>query len=232
MLHGVNRWQENVVYLCVNQLFHVTVNQLDRIAGLASCILLRQTNCLIICRLCQKNVVSKRGKERICHREELVNHQRKRHADSLFSRVALACVAVKQQLIRLMVKLNVFSHFFVSRVHMNRLSGKLIACKGRFFSYICLFCKKCHAKCTANGKVWIDDQTFTIKSAKCCHDARIVCHAALKHDMVSDWLCSYNFMQIIFHDCIAKTRRNLVLRDTLCRCRRNRCLNKNRTALA
>lgn len=88
----------------VDELLHMAVNKFDRVAGLPLCGLLSQPDRFLTGGVSQDDIEAQRGKEGICHREELVDHQHKGHAHRLFARVAFPRVAFQKQVVGLPVK--------------------------------------------------------------------------------------------------------------------------------
>ena len=73
---GVNGRQENIVHALIGKLCHVAVNQLDRIAGFALCVLLGQSNGVLVGRVRQNHIVAEILEERIDQREKLEHDER------------------------------------------------------------------------------------------------------------------------------------------------------------
>ena len=67
-----------IYLLLVDELLHMAVNKFDRVAGLPLCGLLSQPDRFLTGGVSQDDIEAQRGKEGICHREELVDHQRKK----------------------------------------------------------------------------------------------------------------------------------------------------------
>ena len=106
MLHRVDGGQEDIIYFLVDELLHMAVNKFDRVAGLPLCGLLSQPDRFLTGGVSQDDIEAQRGKEGIRHREEFVNHQRKRHTYGLFVRVAFAGVTLQKKFVCLLVEVN------------------------------------------------------------------------------------------------------------------------------
>ena len=231
MFHGVDAGQKDIIHLLVDKLLHVTIDQLDRVAGLALCQLLGKPDGFLAGRVGQDYVEPQRSKECIGHGEELVDHQHKGYAHRLFARVAFASITFQQQFVGLPVKINVFLDLCTAAVlcglcravKPDELTGRIAH---RFLR------QQGRAVCAADGEHRADPDPAAIGRLKSRHDAGIVIHTALQYDVLSDRFGANHFMQIVLHDGVAQSGRNICLWNAFGSGRSNGGFNEYRAALA
>ena len=231
MFHGVDAGQKDIIHLLVDKLLHVTIDQLDRVAGLTLCQLLGKPDGFLTGRVGQDYVEPQRGKERICHGKEFVDHQHKGHAHRLFARVAFPRVAFQKQVVGLPVKINVSLGLGAAAVlcglcravKPDELAGRIAH---RFLR------QQGRAVCAADGEHRADPDPAAIGRLKSRHDAWIVIHAALQYDVLSDRFGADHFVQVVLHDGVAQSGRNICLWNAFGSGRSNGSFNEYRTALA
>ena len=231
VFHGVDGGQEDIIYFLVDELLHMAVNKFDRVAGLALCQLLGKPDGLLTGRVGQDYVEPQRSKECVGHGEELVDHQHKGHAHRLFARVAFPRVAFQKQVVGLPVKINVSLGLGAAAV----LCGLCRAVKpdeltGRIAHHF-LRQQGC-AVCAADGEHRADPDPAAIGRLKSCHDAGIVIHTALQYDVLSDRFRADHFVQVVLHDGVAQSGRNICLWNAFGSGRSNSGFNEYRAALA
>ena len=178
VLHRVDGGQEDIIYFLVDELLHMAVNEFDRVAGLSLCGLLSQPDRFLAGGVSQDDIEAQRGKEGIRHREEFVDHQRKRHTYGLFTWVAFAGITLQKQFVRLLVEVNVLLDLRAAAVLCGLCGAveahKLTRCIAHRF-----LCQKSHAICAADGKDRADLHPIAVCGLECRHNAGVIIYAAL-----------------------------------------------------
>ena len=208
VLHRVDGGQEDIIYFLVDELLHMAVNKFDRVAGLPLCGLLSQPDRFLTGGVSQDDIEAQRGKEGIRHREELVDHQRKRHTYGLFTWVAFTGVTLQKQFVRLLVEVNILLNLRAAAVLCILCravkSHKSAGCVAHSF-----LCQQGRAVCAADGEHRADPDPAAIGRLKSRHDAGIVIHTALQYDVLSDRFGADHFVQVVLHDGVAQSGRNV-----------------------
>ena len=178
VLHRVDGGQEDIIYFLVDELLHMAVNKFDRVAGLPLCGLLSQPDRFFTGGVSQDDIEAQRGKEGICHREEFVDHQRKRHTYGLFTWVTFASVTLQKQFVCLLVEVNILLNLRTAAVVCGLCRAvkahKLTRCIAHRF-----LCQKSHAICAADGEARAYLHPVAISGLERRHDTRVVIYAAL-----------------------------------------------------
>ena len=208
MFHGVDAGQKDIIHLLVDELLHVAIDQLDRVAGLPLCGLLSQPDRFLTGGVSQDDIEAQRGKEGICHREEFVDHQRKRHTYGLFTWVTFASVTLQKQFVCLLVEVNVLLDLRTAAVLCGLCravkSHKSAGCVAHSF-----LCQQSRAIRTTDGKDRADLYAVAVCGLECRHDAGIIIHTALQYDMLPDRLGADHLVQIVLHDGVTKACGNI-----------------------
>ena len=215
VLHRVDGGQEDIIYFLVDELLHMAVNEFDRVAGLPLCGLLSQPDRFLTGGVSQDDIEAQRGKEGICHREEFVDHQRKRHTYGLFTWVTFAGVTLQKQFVCLLVEVNVLLDLrtaavlcILCRAVKSHKSARCIA--HRFL------CQKSHAIRTTDGKDRADLYAVAVSGLECRHNAGVVIDTALQNDVLPHRFRTNNFMQIVLYDGVTQPGSDLCLRNAFC----------------
>ena len=178
VLHRVDGGQEDIIYFLVDELLHMAVNKFDRVAGLSLCGLLSQPDRFLTGGVGQDDIEAQRGKEGIRHREEFVDHQRKRHTYGLFTWVAFAGITLQKQFVRLLVEVNVLLDLRTAAVVCGLCGAveahKLTRCIAHRF-----LCQKSRAICAADGKDRADLYAVAVCGLERRHNAGVIIYAAL-----------------------------------------------------
>ena len=156
----------------------MAVNKFDRVAGLPLCGLLSQPDRFLTGGVSQDDIEAQRGKEGICHREEFVDHQRKRHTYGLFTWVTFAGVTLQKQFVCLLVEVNVLLDFRTAAVvcglcravKPDELTGRIA------YGFLC---QQSRAICAADGKDRADLYMVAVCGLECRHNAGVIVYAAL-----------------------------------------------------
>ena len=193
VLHRVDSGQEDIIYFLVDELLHMAVNKFDRVAGLPLCGLLSQPDRFLAGRVGQDDIEAQRGKEGIRHREELVDHQRKRHTYGLFTWVTFASVTLQKQFVRLLIEVNILLNLRTAAVLcvLRRAvkSHKSAGCIAHSF-----MCQQSRAIRTTDGKDRADLYAVTVCGLECRHNAGVVIDTAMQNDVLSHRFRTNNFM--------------------------------------
>ena len=178
VLHRVDGGQEDIIYFLVDELLHMAVNKFDRVAGLPLCGLLSQPDRFLTGGVSQDDIEAQRGKEGIRHREEFVDHQRKRHTYGLFTWVAFAGITLQKQFVRPLVEVNVLLDLRTAAVLCGLCGAveahKLTRCIAHRF-----LCQQSRAICAADGKDRADLYAVAISGLERRHNAGVIIYAAL-----------------------------------------------------
>ena len=208
MLHGVDAGQKDIIHLLVDELLYVAVDQLDRVAGLALCQLLGKPDGFLAGRVGQDYVEPQRGKECISHREEFVDHQRKRHTYGLFTWVTFASVTLQKQFVCLLVEVNILLNLRTAAVLCILCravkSHKSVGCVAHSF-----LCQQSRAIRTTDGKDRADLYAVAVCGLECRHNAGVVIDTALQNDVLPHRFRTNNFMQIVLYDGVTKACGNI-----------------------
>ena len=208
VLHRVDGGQEDIIYFLVDELLHMAVNKFDRVAVLPLCGLLSQPDRFLAGRVSQDDIEAQRGKEGIRHREELVNHQRKRHTYGLFTWVAFASVTLQKQFVRLLIEVNVLLDLRAAAVVCGLCRAveahKLTRCIAHRF-----LCQKSRAIRTTDGKDRADLYAVAVCGLECRHNAGVIIDTALQNDVLPHRFRTNNFMQIVLYDGVTKACGNI-----------------------
>ena len=208
VLHRVDGGQEDIIYFLVDELLHMAVNKFDRVAGLPLCGLLSQPDRFLTGGVSQDDIKAQRGKEGICHREEFVDHQRKRHTNGLFVRVAFAGITLQKQFVRLLVEVNIFLNLRAAAV-LCGLSRAVKSHKSAGCIAYRFLCQKSHAIRTTDGKDRADLYAVAVCGLECRHNAGVVIDTALQNDVLPHRFRTNNFMQIVLYDGVTKACGNI-----------------------
>ena len=215
VLHRVDGGQEDIIYFLVDELLHMAVNKFDRVAGLPLCGLLSQPDRFLTGGVSQDDIEAQRGKEGICHREEFVDHQRKRHTYGLFTRVAFAGIALQKQFVRLLVEVNILLDLRAAAVLCILCravkSHKSAGCVAHSF-----LCQQSRAIRTTDGKDRADLYAVAVCGLECRHNAGVVIDTALQNDVLAHRFRTNNFMQIVLYDGVTQPGGDLCLRNAFC----------------
>ena len=186
----------------------MAVNKFDRVAGLPLCGLLSQSDRFLAGGVGQDDIEAQRGKEGSRHREEFVDHQRKRHANGLFVRVTFAGIPLQKQFVRLFVEVNVLLNLRAAAVLCVLCravkSHKLAECVAHSF-----LCQQSRAICTTDGKDRADLHAVTVCGLECRHNAGVVIDTTLQNDVLPHRFRTNNFMQIVLYDGVTKACGNI-----------------------
>ena len=186
----------------------MAVNKLDRVAGLPLCGLLSQPDRFLTGGVGQDDIEAQRGKEGIRHREEFVDHQRKRHTYSLFTWVAFAGITLQKQFVRLLVEVNVLLDLRAAAVVCGLCravkSHKSAGCVAHSF-----LCQQSRAIRTTDGKDRADLYAVAISGLECRHNAGVIIDATLQNDVLPHRFRTNNFMQIVLYDGVTKACGNI-----------------------
>ena len=208
VLHRVDGGQEDIIYFLVDELLHMAVNKFDRVAGLPLCGLLSQPDRFLTGGVSQDDIEAQRGKEGICHREEFVDHQRKRHTYGLFTWVTFAGVTLQKQFVCLLVEVNVLLDFRTAAVvcglcravKPDELTGRIA------YGFLC---QQSRAVCAADGEHRADPDPAAIGRLKSRHNAGVIIDTALQNDVLPHRFRTNNFMQIVLYDGVTKACGNI-----------------------
>ena len=190
---------------------HVSVDQLDRIAGFALSRLLGEPNRVLIRGIAQKHVIAQRLEKGVCHGEKAVNHQYIGNADCFLFRVKCPVVILKESLSCFPVKGNVPLYFFREVLADTICSGEVEAYKAAFPLTNRFQSQQRRAVCSADGKAGGNGQPIPVFLLKRCHDPRIIGHAALEDDMPPHALAAHDLVKIVFYDGTAQPCGNIRL---------------------
>ena len=105
-------WEKDIIHLLLCQLHHMSVNQLDRVAGLALCVLLGELDGLFIGHMGHHYVITKIFEELICKSKKLKHDKNHRNTDRFLVRVDRCIIATHGKLSRHLVKFFIFADFF------------------------------------------------------------------------------------------------------------------------
>ena len=208
VLHRVDGGQEDIIYFLVDELLHMAVNKFDRVAGLPLCGLLSQPDRFLTGGVSQDDIEAQRGKEGIRHREEFVDHQRKRHTNGLFTWVAFTGITLQKQFVRLLVEVNILLNLRAAAVVCGLCRAveahKLTRCIAHRFLR-----QQGRAVCTADGKDRADLYAVAVCGLECRHNAGVVIDTALQNDVLPHRFRTNNFMQIVLYDGVTKACGNI-----------------------
>ena len=208
VLHRVDGGQEDIIYFLVDELLHMAVNKFDRVAGLPLCGLLSQPDRFLAGRVSQDDIEAQRGKEGIRHREEFVDHQRKRHTYGLFTWVTFAGVTLQKQFVRLLVEVNVLLDLRTAAVVCGLCravkSHKSAGCVAHSF-----LCQQSRAIRTTDGKDRADLYAVAVCGLECRHNAGVVIDTTLQNDVLTHRFRTNHFMQIVLYDGVTKACGNI-----------------------
>ena len=186
----------------------MAVNKFDRVAGLPLCGLLSQPDRFLTGGVSQDDIEAQRGKEGICHREELVDHQRKRHTYGLFTWVTFASVTLQKQFVCLLVEVNILLNLRTAAVLCVLCrpvkSHKSAGCVAHSF-----LCQQSRAIRTTDGKDRADLYAVAVCGLECRHNAGVVIDTALQNDVLPHRFRTNHFMQIVLHDGMTKACGNI-----------------------
>ena len=210
VLHRVDGGQEDIIYFLVDELLHMAVNKFDRVAGFPLCSLLSQSNGFLAGGVGQDDIEAQRGKEGIRHREEFADHQRKRHTNGLFVRVAFAGITLQKQFVRLLVEVNVLLDLRAAAVlcGLSRAvkSHKSTECVAHSF-----LCQQSRTIRTTDGKDRADLYAVAVCGLECRHNAGVVIDTTLQNDVLTHRFRTNHFMQIVLYDGVTKACCNICL---------------------
>ena len=210
VLHRVDGGQEDIIYFLVDELLHMAVNKFDRVAGLPLCGLLSQPDRFLTGGVSQDDIEAQRGKEGIRHREEFVDHQRKRHTYGLFTWVAFAGITLQKQFVRLLVEVNVLLDLRAAVVLCILCravkSHKSAGCVAHSF-----LCQQSRTIRTTDGKDRADLYAVAVCGLECRHNAGVVIDTTLQNDVLTHRFRTNHFMQIVLHDGMTKSCCNICL---------------------
>ena len=188
----------------------MAVNKFDRVAGLPLCGLLSQPDRFLTGGVSQDDIEAQRGKEGIRHREEFVDHQRKRHTYGLFTWVTFTGITLQKQFVRLLVEVNVLLDLRAAAVVCGLCRAveahKLTRCIAHRF-----LCQKSHAIRTTDRKDRADLYAVAVSGLECRHNAGVVIDTALQNDVLPHRFRTNNFMQIVLYDGMTKACCNICL---------------------
>ena len=208
VLHRVDGGQEDIIYFLVDELLHMAVNEFDRVAGLPLCGLLSQPDRFLTGGVSQDDIEAQRGKEGIRHREEFVDHQRKRHTYGLFTWVAFAGITLQKQFVRLLVEVNVLLDLRAAAVVCGLCRAveahKLTRCIAHRF-----LCQQSRAIRATDGKDRADLYAVAVCGLECRHNAGVVIDTSLQNDVLPHRFRTNNFMQIVLYDGVTKACGNI-----------------------
>ena len=208
VFHGVDGGQEDIIYFLVDELLHMAVNKFDRVAGLPLCGLLSQPDRFLTGGVSQDDIEAQRGKEGICHREEFVDHQRKRHTYGLFTWVTFASVTLQKQFVCLLVEVNILLNLRTAAVLCVLCravkSHKSAGCVAHSF-----LCQQSRAIRTTDGKDRADLYAVAVCGLECRHNAGVVIDTALQNDVLPHRFRTNHFMQIVLYDGVTKACGNI-----------------------
>ena len=186
----------------------MAVNKFDRVAGLPLCGLLSQPDRFLTGGVSQDDIEAQRGKEGICHREEFVDHQRKRHTYGLFTWVTFASVTLQKQFVCLLVEVNILLNLRTAAVPCILCravkSHKSAGCVAHSF-----LCQQSRAIRTTDGKDRADLYAVAVCGLECRHNAGVVIDTALQNDVLPHRFRTNNFMQIVLYDGVTKACGNI-----------------------
>ena len=172
------------------------------------CGLLSQPDRFLTGGVSQDDIEAQRGKEGICHREEFVDHQRKRHTYGLFTWVTFASVTLQKQFVCLLVEVNILLNLRTAAVLCILCravkSHKSAGCVAHSF-----LCQQSHAICAADGKDRADLYAVAVCGLECRHNAGVVIDTALQNDVLPHRFRTNNFMQIVLYDGVTKACGNI-----------------------
>ena len=188
----------------------MAVNKFDRVAGLPLCGLLSQPDRFLTGGVSQDDIEAQRGKEGICHREEFVDHQRKRHTYGLFTWVTFASVTLQKQFVCLLVEVNILLNLRTAAVPCILCravkSHKSAGCVAHSF-----LCQQSRTIRTTDGKDRADLYAVAVCGLECRHNAGVVIDTTLQNDVLTHRFRTNHFMQIVLHDGMTKSCCNICL---------------------
>ena len=260
MAHGMDARHEDIVHPGICQLLHMAMEQLEREACLALRRALAIAHRLLVGLAGKQHVEAERFEERICHGEELVQHEGARNADCLLLGVELARVALLVGFLRTgeigQVALDFLGIDLGARLmaaeqveplerrleHPGTMplrgGDELLGRNARPVSGEAapgvprVQSHQCRAKRARHREVGVHRDALAIELLERGHKRRVVAHAALQHYAPAHMLGPHHLVQVVAHNRLAQARCDLGLGGAGGKGRVDGRLHEHRAALA
>ena len=229
MPHGMDGGEKDIVNTALCQPGHMTMDQLYRVTGLRLGCLLGEAYDLLVGRRREQYIESQLPEEGICHRKELVDHQGKRYTHRFPSGDRCWIITFQQQPWATLVKGDVALNLRGQGDLRFRLPVEPMEAGRAFLGFQC---QQGGAVCSTDGEAGRDCEPISKFLAESGHDAGVIGHTALEHNMVSYWFAPNYLVKIISDNGLAQTSCDLCLGGSLCLGRLDGGLDKHCASLS